>query len=192
MTAAGSATRPKHAAKRWQPRCRRDPAQSMLQRVSRNSVDARRPDPDRRLDVGFTSVDGFPSVRACAEALAEAVGAPASAVDRVVDDRVAAVVPAANFSRYRYLIHLPGAATGSYSRNLQYLFAHGAVVLIWEHAAREWSPRPRRNLSKKSRDGLSTSLAAAPPRTVSESPRRRPRRHRDPPPRNASAGTTRT
>ncbi|KAH8063890.1 hypothetical protein JL720_13049 [Aureococcus anophagefferens] len=33
---------------------------------------------------------------------------------------------------------MPGAATGSYSRNLQYLFSHGAVVLVWRHAAIEW------------------------------------------------------
>merc|ERR1712091_66392 len=44
----------------------------------------------------------------------------------------------ANYSTYKYLLHMPGAATGSYSRNLQYLFSHGAVVLVWRHAAIEW------------------------------------------------------
>lgn len=80
--------------------------------------------PAGRLDIGFTSVDGFPSVDKCAAALAAAARAP-PVTDRIIRERVAPVVPAANFSRYRYLLHLPGAATGSYSRNLQFLWSRG-------------------------------------------------------------------
>mmetsp|Transcript_24667 Transcript_24667/g.64078 ORF Transcript_24667/g.64078 Transcript_24667/m.64078 type:complete len:410 (-) Transcript_24667:202-1431(-) len=95
------------------------------------------PDPGSRLDIGFTSVDGFPSIDKCAAALAAAASAPPE-TDGLVRERVAPVVPTANFSRYRYLLHLPGAATGSYSRNLQFLWSHGAVVFIWKHDAVEW------------------------------------------------------
>jgi len=52
--------------------------------------------------------------------------------------RVGPKMPLAQYSRYRYLLHMPGAATGSYSRNLQHLFMHGAVVLIWDSPASEW------------------------------------------------------
>ena len=47
-------------------------------------------------------------------------------------------VPQANYSHYRYLVHMPGSATGSYSRNLQYLWSHGSVVLIWRHESLEF------------------------------------------------------
>ena len=43
-----------------------------------------------------------------------------------------------DYSRYKYLIHMPGAATGAYSRNLQYLWTHGSIVLVWDHAATEF------------------------------------------------------
>ena len=35
-------------------------------------------------------------------------------------------------------LHLPGAATGSYSRNLQYLWTHGSIVLVWNQTATEF------------------------------------------------------
>lgn len=47
-------------------------------------------------------------------------------------------MPQTNYSAYRYLLHMPGSATGSYSRNLQYLWCHGSIVLIWNHSATEW------------------------------------------------------
>ena len=82
-------------------------------------------------------------------ALASLVGANAGTEDAAVVCRLAdgaAAAPAAaaahvaqaNYSRYKYLLHMPGSATGSYSRNLQYLWTHGAVVLVWNHSATEW------------------------------------------------------
>ena len=58
-------------------------------------------------------------------------------VDHVLRHRLPAHVPQSNFSQFRYLIHMPGSATGSYSRNLQYLWAHGSIVLIWDQSAVE-------------------------------------------------------
>ena len=87
-----------------------------------------------RLDVGFTGVDGFPSLGACVSALEAKTGLPAPRGANVS----AAHVAQANYSAYKYLIHMPGSATGSYSRNLQYLWTHGSVVLVWNHSATEW------------------------------------------------------
>jgi len=100
----------------------------------------RLPDPEDRLDVGFTKVDGFASMYECVKDLAAPrnVNASSRDVDLVMRHRLKAMIPQANYSKYRYLLHMPGSATGSYSRNLQYLWAHGAIVLIWKHAAREW------------------------------------------------------
>ncbi|KAJ1452525.1 hypothetical protein M885DRAFT_526895 [Pelagophyceae sp. CCMP2097] len=41
-------------------------------------------------------------------------------------------VAQADYSRYGAMLHLPGAFTGSYSRNLNRLWAQGAVVLVWD------------------------------------------------------------
>ena len=86
------------------------------------------------LDVGFTGVDGFPSIQSCVDALAkkhEIRAAPSAS-------RRAPHVAQTNYSQYRYLLHLPGAATGSYSRNLQYLWTHGSIVLVWNQTAIEF------------------------------------------------------
>ena len=86
------------------------------------------------LDVGFTGVDGFPSIQSCVDALAkkhEIRAAPSAS-------RRAPHVAQTNYSQYRYLLHLPGAATGSYSRNLQYLWTHGSIVLVWNQTATEF------------------------------------------------------
>ena len=86
------------------------------------------------LDVGFTGVDGFPSIQSCVDALAkkhEMRAAPSAS-------RRAPHVAQTNYSQYRYLLHLPGAATGSYSRNLQYLWTHGSIVLVWNQTATEF------------------------------------------------------
>jgi hypothetical protein len=37
------------------------------------------------------------------------------------------------YVKYKYLIHMPGAVGGSYSRNLQFILGLGGVVLMWEH-----------------------------------------------------------
>ena len=87
-----------------------------------------------RLDVGFTGVDGYASIAECVAALRAKHGLGAAAAPAAA----AAHVAQANYSRYKYLLHMPGSATGSYSRNLQYLWTHGAVVLVWNHSATEW------------------------------------------------------
>merc|ERR1719198_1793992 len=43
-----------------------------------------------------------------------------------------------DYSTYRYVIHMPGSATGSYSRNLQYMFFHEAIVVLWRGIGWEW------------------------------------------------------
>ncbi|KAH8050256.1 hypothetical protein JL722_11460 [Aureococcus anophagefferens] len=89
---------------------------------------------DGEIDAGFTAVDGYETSQKCVDDLAARHGVvPAAGASRRV-----APLPMANYSTYKYLLHMPGAATGSYSRNLQYLFSHGAVVLVWRHAAIEW------------------------------------------------------
>ena len=95
-------------------------------------------DPKARLDVGFTKADGYASLPECLSALAKTHGVAASDVRFILQNRVRAHVPQTNYSRFRYLLHMPGSATGSYSRNLQYLWTHGAVVLIWRQSAIEW------------------------------------------------------
>lgn len=47
-------------------------------------------------------------------------------------------VPQANFSSYKFLLNLPGAKTGSYSRNLNDLWGTGAIVLFWNAPFVEW------------------------------------------------------
>ena len=89
---------------------------------------------DPTFDVGFTGVDGYPSIASCVDALALKRGAPA----RPGSDRKVPFVSQDNYSNFKYLLHMPGAATGSYSRNLQYLWSHGAIVLLWNHTATEW------------------------------------------------------
>ncbi|KAJ8606754.1 hypothetical protein CTAYLR_009562 [Chrysophaeum taylorii] len=43
-----------------------------------------------------------------------------------------------NFSRYQYLLNLPGVMGGSYSRNLNLLWNAGSVVLLWDARHVEW------------------------------------------------------
>ena len=75
------------------------------------------------------------------EAMAEA----ARDVAKISGD---AAVDRADYSLWRYVLNLPGATTGSYSKNLNHLWALDAVVLLWRAAHVEWyyparSPRPR-------------------------------------------------
>jgi len=136
-------------------------------------------DEQHELDVGFTKVDGYETMKACVQDLAQRKfledlkvfesplkrkhhvykknASPSllenlpsddnatlsrkahlrNDVDRVLESRILEHVPQANFSHFKYLIHMAGSATGSYSRNLQYLWAHGSVVLIWDQVAVE-------------------------------------------------------
>mmetsp|Transcript_8753 Transcript_8753/g.21164 ORF Transcript_8753/g.21164 Transcript_8753/m.21164 type:complete len:213 (+) Transcript_8753:100-738(+) len=43
-----------------------------------------------------------------------------------------------HFSKYKFLVRLPGSSGGSYSRHLNYLWNKGAIVLLWESPVQEW------------------------------------------------------
>ena len=43
-----------------------------------------------------------------------------------------------DFSQWRYVLNLPGRTTGSYSRNLNHLWASRSVVLLWDTKVVEW------------------------------------------------------
>ena len=87
----------------------------------------------------INSIGNFTSVDDCVSKVAQ-LTLPGADPMRLAGflRRTGPKVPLAQYSRYRYLLHMPGAATGSYSRNLQHLFMHGAIVLIWETTAQEW------------------------------------------------------
>lgn len=42
------------------------------------------------------------------------------------------------YARYKILAHFPGGTSGSYSRNLNYLWAMGSAIMVWAHPAVEW------------------------------------------------------
>ena len=42
-----------------------------------------------------------------------------------------------DYAKHRILAHFPGGTSGSYSRNLNHLWAMGAPVMIWDHPAQE-------------------------------------------------------
>ena len=70
---------------------------------------------------------GRPYAKATADALADrAAFAPAAHVEK------------RDFGRYKFLLNLPGSVSGSYSRNLNHLWALGAVVLLWRADFKEW------------------------------------------------------
>eukprot|EP00854_Cymbomonas_tetramitiformis_P000573 gene573-973_t len=59
----------------------------------------------------------------------------------IIKLRMLPTVPRNNqlvLSTYKYLLNMPGSATGSYSKNLQVLWPHGSVVLMWETKAQEF------------------------------------------------------
>ena len=43
------------------------------------------------------------------------------------------------YAKWQYALNLPGRTAGSYSRNLNHLWAVGAVVLLWNADFVEWS-----------------------------------------------------
>jgi len=42
------------------------------------------------------------------------------------------------YARHKVMLHLPGQTTGSYSRNLNHLWATGAAITMWDTSAVEW------------------------------------------------------
>ena len=73
--------------------------------------------------------DVFPHASAT-ESMRRAFRAPATIARGYVEPR--------KFASSKYLLHLPGAFTGSYSRNLNGLWRRGAVVLLWAAAYAEF------------------------------------------------------
>mmetsp|Transcript_30158 Transcript_30158/g.93306 ORF Transcript_30158/g.93306 Transcript_30158/m.93306 type:complete len:524 (-) Transcript_30158:75-1646(-) len=43
-----------------------------------------------------------------------------------------------DYADFRYVLNLPGQTSGSYSRNLNHLWATGGVVLLWDEPIVEW------------------------------------------------------
>lgn len=91
------------------------------------------------LDVGIVGFIGsYRSVKHCIHTVNnESLHAPPHEMQRIFG-RIKPKLAMLDYSNYRYLLHMPGAATGSYSRNLQHLFMHGSIVLFWRCDAKEW------------------------------------------------------
>ena len=115
-----------------------------------------------------------------------------------------APVDRADYSAYRYVLNLPGATTGSYSKNLNHLWALGAVVMLWDAPFVEWCgfasrarPTPRRaGTTRRSSRGRRTSPSARrrssrPSRPSSAAARPRRRRSSRPPPRSTRSSRAR-
>merc|ERR1719182_640956 len=43
-----------------------------------------------------------------------------------------------NYTRYKYVLNLPGSTSGSYSRNLNHLWSLDSVVMLWRDGVKEW------------------------------------------------------
>mmetsp|Transcript_26443 Transcript_26443/g.79718 ORF Transcript_26443/g.79718 Transcript_26443/m.79718 type:complete len:444 (+) Transcript_26443:2-1333(+) len=54
----------------------------------------------------------------------------------IIEDR--AWTLSTDYTKYKYLLNLPGKTTGSYSRNLNHLWSTGSVVLLWDEPIVEW------------------------------------------------------
>ena len=70
-----------------------------------------------------------------AEALESARDAVLAAPEKVEDH---SWVAPENYTKSAFVLNLPGQTTGSYSRNLNHLWATGAVVLLWDASFVEW------------------------------------------------------
>jgi len=95
------------------------------------------------IDAAFTNVDGYVSIAACIDAVGAKSGMPAELRETIKVNNPDATaksreVAQKDYSRYRYVIHMPGAATGSYSRNLQFMWFHEAIVVVWRGIGFEW------------------------------------------------------
>lgn len=85
---------------------------------------------EKRFDFKFVGFIGnYSSLQHCVSSVA-----PGANLSHFADRKLSL----GGYSEYRYLLHMPGAATGSYSRNLQHLFMHGSIILVWQSSALEW------------------------------------------------------
>jgi hypothetical protein len=95
------------------------------------------------IDAAFTNADGYISIAACIDAVGAESGMPVELRETIKANNPDATaksreVHQKDYSRYRYVIHMPGAATGSYSRNLQFMWFHEAIVVVWRGIGFEW------------------------------------------------------
>ena len=58
-------------------------------------------------------------------------------IGRLSEAQDVAWVDPVDYAKYKILAHFPGGTTGSYSRNLNHLWATGSTVMIWDHPAQE-------------------------------------------------------
>ena len=54
-----------------------------------------------------------------------------------------------DYRNHKYLLNLPGAASGSYSKNLNHLWRTGSVVMQWVHPFVEWYHPVRQSKFKR-------------------------------------------
>ena len=54
-----------------------------------------------------------------------------------------------DYRNHKYLLNLPGAASGSYSKNLNHLWRTGSVVMQWVHPFVEWYRPVRKSKFKR-------------------------------------------
>jgi len=47
-------------------------------------------------------------------------------------------LPESQFTKYRYLLNMPGSSAGSYSRHLNNIWNKGSIVVMWQNSAVEW------------------------------------------------------
>jgi len=95
------------------------------------------------IDAAFTKADGYVSIAACIDAVGAKSGMPVNLREVIKANNPDATaksreIAQKDYSRYRYVIHMPGAATGSYSRNFQYMWFHEAIVVVWRGIGFEW------------------------------------------------------
>jgi len=106
------------------------------QRLLAASLTAARPD---RFDVKCSALDpprNFSCLEpAAARELAAARDAVAAKRAAVEDD---AWLTRKDYTKYKYVLNLPGQTTGSYSRNLNHLWSTGAAVVLWDGPWVEW------------------------------------------------------
>jgi hypothetical protein len=43
-----------------------------------------------------------------------------------------------DYTKYKYVLNLPGSTSGSYSRNLNHLWSLDSVVMLWRGPVKEW------------------------------------------------------
>ena len=88
--------------------------------------------------------------------MARAAARPEDLVDR------GGFVDLPEYTRYQKVLNLPGKTTGSYSRNLNHLWAVGSALLLWDAGQEKGdSTSLQREFSARARFGNSTHASRA-------------------------------